>query len=61
MKKLSNGMKAGLWIEVIALILMAACIVFKSPVPDLFMWIFGGGLITTMISGFVVLKKRNSF
>lgn len=60
MKKLSKGMKAGLLIEILALILMFACIAFKRPVPDLIMWIFCGGLIVTMIAGFVALKRRSS-
>lgn len=58
-KGFNNGMKTGLIIMGIAGIIMALEVLFEKPVIDLVVWLFCLGMVVTLISSFVMRRKKN--
>lgn len=59
-KGFSNGVKTGLVIMGIAGIIMLLEVLFEKPVLDLVVWLFFLGMAITLISSFVMRRKKNT-
>jgi len=57
MNKISKGAKIGLLIELISGVIMAILIITSKPVPTAVAWLFVVGLIITLTSSLMELKK----
>lgn len=60
MKRLSKWQKAGIAIELFGLIIMLILILAGKPVLDLLAWVFVAGLVITLLSSFLYLRKNNN-
>ncbi len=57
MKKLSSGQKVGLLIQLIIGIIMTILVLIEKPIFDFVAWIFFIGIIITLLSSLLLLKK----
>ncbi|EEG79100.1 hypothetical protein [Dethiobacter alkaliphilus] len=56
--KINKAAKAGIIIEIIALVIMILLVLFNQPIPDLLFWIFVVGLVIAFAGTLVAYSER---